>query len=85
MRSASTDVDRYRDLVAADGCVVVLRGAEHRFDRIGPRSTDDGLRPFGDPAALVLRLLRRHELRRAHEARARMRWARWGSNPRPAD
>jgi deazaflavin-dependent oxidoreductase (nitroreductase family) len=56
-------VDWYRNIVAAGGCVVVHGGAEHRVDRIEPCDPDTGRRAFGFPAALLLRVLRRHEFR----------------------
>jgi deazaflavin-dependent oxidoreductase (nitroreductase family) len=61
------DVAWYKNIVAAGQCVIVYRGAEHRIDRIEPYSAEDGLRAFGFPRALVLRLLRRHEFRLLHE------------------
>ena len=57
------DVSWYRNVVAAGGCVVVSGGAEYRIDRIDPCDREAGLRAFGNPAALVLRVLRRHEFR----------------------
>lgn len=62
------DVAWYRNIVAAGRCVVVHRGAEYPIDRIEPYSSEEGLRAFGYPRALVLRLLRRHEFRHLHEA-----------------
>jgi hypothetical protein len=62
------DVDWYRNVVAAGGCVVVARGVEHRVDRVTPGERDTGLRAFGYPAAAVLRLLRRGEFRILHTA-----------------
>jgi len=62
------DVDWYRNVVAAGGCTVVVRGVEHEIDRVEPFPTGAGIRAFGYPAALVLRLLRRHEFRYLHEA-----------------
>ena len=63
------DVDWYRNITAAGGCVVVDRGDEYQVDRIEPCSTADGLAAFGFPRSLVLRLLRRHDFRRLHEVR----------------
>ncbi|MGH3586397.1 MAG: nitroreductase family deazaflavin-dependent oxidoreductase [Pseudonocardia sp.] len=65
------DVNWYRNIVAAGGCVVVSGGAEHRVDRIEPCDPDIGIRAFGYPAALVLRVLRRHEFRLLRTAAAR--------------
>lgn len=62
------DVAWYRNIVAAGHCVIVYKGVEHAVDRIEPYSSEDGLRAFGNPAALVLKLLRRHEFRFLHEA-----------------
>ena len=58
-----TGVSWYRNIVAAGGCVVVSGGAEYRIDRIEPCDPAAGIRAYGNPAALVLRLLRRHEFR----------------------
>ena len=57
------DVDWYRNITAAGGCVIVYRREEYQVDRIEPCSTADGLAAFGFPRSLVLRLLRRHEFR----------------------
>jgi deazaflavin-dependent oxidoreductase (nitroreductase family) len=59
-------VSWYRNIVAAGGCVVVSGGAEYRIDRIEPCDPATGLRAFGNPAALVLRLLHRREFRLLH-------------------
>ena len=56
----------YRNVVAAGRCTVLDRGVEYRIDRIEPCPAADGLRAFGNPAALVLRALRRREFRRLH-------------------
>ncbi len=61
-----TGVNWYRNIVAAGGCVVVSGGTEYRVDRIGPCDAATGIRAYGNPAALVLRLLRRHEFRLLH-------------------
>jgi hypothetical protein len=61
-----TCVDWYRNIVAAGGCVVVSGRKEYRIDRIEPCGPDTGIRAFGNPAALVLRLLHRHEFRLLH-------------------
>jgi deazaflavin-dependent oxidoreductase (nitroreductase family) len=60
----------YRNIVAAGECIILFKGTEHRVDRIEPCDAATGLRAFGYPAALVLRLLRRHEFRLLHDARA---------------
>lgn len=54
----------YRNVVAAGRCVVIDHGTEFPIDRISTISADEGLRAFGNPAALVLRALRRREFRR---------------------
>ncbi|HET8589930.1 MAG TPA: nitroreductase family deazaflavin-dependent oxidoreductase, partial [Nakamurella sp.] len=58
-------VDWLRNIVAAGGCTVLYRGREYTVDRIDPCSTEDGLRAYGNPLAVMLRLLRR-EFRRLH-------------------
>lgn len=58
----------YRNVVAAGRCTVLLRGVEHEIDRIGPCPPEAGLRAFGQPAAVVLKLLRRNEFRLLHRA-----------------
>jgi deazaflavin-dependent oxidoreductase (nitroreductase family) len=63
-----TDVNWYRNIVAAGECVIISGGAEHRIDRIEPCDPDTGIRAYGYPAALVLRILRRHEFRLLHTA-----------------
>jgi hypothetical protein len=63
------DVAWYRNVVAAGGrCVVLHGGASYEIDRMGPFGTADGLRAFGPPRNLVLRLLRRREFRLLHVA-----------------
>ena len=53
------DVDWYRNITAARGCVVIYRAVEYRVDRIESCNTVDGLAAFGFPRSLLLRLLRR--------------------------
>jgi deazaflavin-dependent oxidoreductase (nitroreductase family) len=62
------NVSWYRNAVAAGGCVLIVGGAEHRIDAITPYSAEDGLRAFGYPRALVLKVLRRREFRHLHKA-----------------
>ena len=62
------NVSWYRNAVAAGGCVLIVNGVEHRIDAITPYSTEEGLRAFGYPRALVLKVLRRREFRHLHEA-----------------
>jgi deazaflavin-dependent oxidoreductase (nitroreductase family) len=57
------EVAWYRNVVAAGGCVVLVDGVEHRIVRIADFPAEDGLRAFGQPAATVLKLLRRSEFR----------------------
>jgi hypothetical protein len=57
------DVDWYRNIVAAGGCVLVVHGVEHEVVAVEPYGTEAGLRAFGGARALVLRLLRRQEFR----------------------
>ena len=59
-------VSWYRNIVAAGGCVVVSGGREYRVDRIEPCDPAVGIRAYGNPAALVLRLLHRREFRLLH-------------------
>ncbi|MHA7984776.1 PNPOx family protein [Rathayibacter sp. CAU 1779] len=61
-------VNWYRNIVAAGHCDILYQGVEHHIDRIEPLSTEEGLSAFGNPRAIVLRLLRRHEFRLLHEA-----------------
>jgi deazaflavin-dependent oxidoreductase (nitroreductase family) len=60
-------VSWYLNIVAAGNCIIIFRGVEHHIDRIEPLSTELGLQAFGNPAALLLKLLRRHEFRYLHE------------------
>ena len=62
------EVQWYRNIVAAGGCVVVFMVAEHRIDRIEPCSVAAGRAAFGLPAVLVLRLLRRRDFRLLRES-----------------
>ena len=63
-----SNVSWYRNIAAAGECVVVFAGVEHRINRITPCGTEEGMRAFGIPAAVLLRLLGRHEFRFLHEA-----------------
>jgi len=62
------DVNWYRNIVAAGQCDILYKGEVHHIDRIESCSTDEGLRAYGNPRALILRLLHRHEFRYLHEA-----------------
>ena len=53
----------YRNVVAAGRCTVVHRGRRIEIGRIEPCDPETGLRAFGNPAAPVLRALRRREFR----------------------
>ena len=57
------DVNWYRNIGAAGGCELLIRGATHRIVAIEPYPTDAGRDAFGMPARLVLQLLRREEFR----------------------
>ncbi len=56
-------VNWYRNIVAGGG-EVVHRGRTYRILSVEQLSTEDGLRAFGGPRGVILRLLRRHEFRR---------------------
>ncbi|MEU4244568.1 nitroreductase family deazaflavin-dependent oxidoreductase [Actinoplanes sp. NPDC026619] len=62
-------VDWHRNVLAAGRCEVVAGGRTYEIDRISVLPPGDGLRAFGNPAALVLRLLRRRDFRLLHVAR----------------
>jgi deazaflavin-dependent oxidoreductase (nitroreductase family) len=62
------EVAWYRNAVAAGGCVVIFQGSEYRIDRIEPCDPEAGLRAFGFPALVVLRVLRRRDFRLLHNA-----------------
>jgi deazaflavin-dependent oxidoreductase (nitroreductase family) len=53
----------YRNIEAAGHCVVVIGGTEYAIDHIEVCPTDVGLRAFGNPAALILKLLHRRDFR----------------------
>jgi hypothetical protein len=57
----------YRNIVAAGGrCTILHRGSTFAIDRIDTLETEAGLRAFGAPRSIVLRLLRRREFRLLH-------------------
>jgi deazaflavin-dependent oxidoreductase (nitroreductase family) len=62
------NVSWYRNTVAAGHCVLIVGGAEHKIDGVTDYGTEDGLRAFGYPRALILKLLRRREFRLLHAA-----------------
>jgi len=70
------EVNWYRNIVAAGRATVVWKGRAYEVDGIEPFETGAGRRAFGPPASWLLKLLRRHEFRLLHEARAGS-----GSNP----
>ncbi|MFZ0907723.1 MAG: hypothetical protein WAN71_28370 [Mycobacterium sp.] len=61
-----TAVSWYKNVLAAGRCVVVVKGVDYPIDRIEPYSVAAGLRAFGFPRALILRVLRRREFRFLH-------------------
>ncbi len=62
-------VSWYRNVAAAHGrCTVLHRGAAYTIDRMDPMETVAGLKAFGAPRSVVLRLLRRREFRLLHVA-----------------
>ncbi|MEJ7648062.1 MAG: nitroreductase family deazaflavin-dependent oxidoreductase [Nakamurella sp.] len=56
-------VNWYRNIVAAGGCELLVRGVAHRIVSMEPYPTDEGRRAFNSVQRLVLRLLRRREFR----------------------
>lgn len=62
------DVNWYRNIVAAGGCVVVYKGDEYRVDRIEPCSVERGRCAYRAPARFVLRATARHDFRVLHVA-----------------
>jgi deazaflavin-dependent oxidoreductase (nitroreductase family) len=66
------EVSWYRNVIAARGCVIIFKGTEYRIDRIEPYPAKDGLRAFGYPRLIVLKVLHRNEFRFLHEAEAPM-------------
>jgi deazaflavin-dependent oxidoreductase (nitroreductase family) len=73
-----TEVSWYHNVLAAGRCVVVVKGVEYPIDRIEPYSVAAGLRAFGYPRALILRVLHRREFRFLHVDQQ----ARTGKDPR---
>jgi deazaflavin-dependent oxidoreductase (nitroreductase family) len=57
------DVDWYRNVVAASGCVVLHRGREYRIAAVEPCAAESGRGAFPAPARAVLKLLRRNDFR----------------------
>lgn len=56
-------VSWYRNVEAAGRCEVVVGGRAFAIGRIEVLPAEDGMRAFGRPAALVLKLLRRRDFR----------------------
>ncbi|NNC12355.1 nitroreductase family deazaflavin-dependent oxidoreductase [Planctomonas sp. JC2975] len=61
-------VNWYRNIEAAGRCDIVYKGVEHHIDRIEPCTAEAGLQAYGNPRAIVLRILHRHEFRFLHES-----------------
>ena len=61
------DVQWYRNIIAAGECDIRYQGAEHHVVGIEPLSAEAGLAAFGNPRALILRLLRRRAFRLLRE------------------
>jgi hypothetical protein len=63
------NVSWYRNVVAAHGrCTIIRGGATFAIDRMDRLETAAGMRAFGAPRNLILRLLRRREFRLLHVA-----------------
>jgi hypothetical protein len=62
------NVSWYRNTVANRHCVLIVGGVEHQIDGVTEYATEEGLKAFGYPKALVLKLLRRREFRLLHAA-----------------
>lgn len=56
-------VDWYRNIVAAGGCELVVKGVTHRVVGVERYPADAGRRAYRFPARLILQLLRRREFR----------------------
>ena len=57
------DVNWYRNIVAAGGCVVVYHGDEYRIDRIEPCSAERGRAAYPIPFRQILKATRRNDFR----------------------
>jgi deazaflavin-dependent oxidoreductase (nitroreductase family) len=60
------NVSWYRNTVAAGRCVLIVGGTEYVVDAVTDYSAEDGLKAFGYPRAVILKLLRRREFRLLH-------------------
>lgn len=58
-----TRVNWYRNVVAAGGCELVVRGITHTVVAVEPYPVEAGRNAFGFPARLLLRALHRDEFR----------------------
>jgi deazaflavin-dependent oxidoreductase (nitroreductase family) len=58
-----SEVQWYRNIVAAGRCEVVFRGEDYVVTTIQPYPVEPGRAAFGFPAATLLRMLRRKEFR----------------------
>jgi len=63
-----SDVQWYRNVRAAGGCVIVRHRSEHRIIRVEEVDTATGLAAFGPAAQGLLRMLRREHFVRFLEA-----------------
>ncbi|BDX33380.1 hypothetical protein TUM20985_39270 [Mycobacterium antarcticum] len=57
------DVSWYRNVVAAGGCEIVVKGTDYHIAGIEPYPAEAGIRAFGYPAAFILKVFRRTEFR----------------------
>lgn len=65
------NVSWYRNTVAVGHCVLLVGGMEYEIDAVSDYPTADGLKAFGYPQALILKLLRRKEFRLLHVAESK--------------
>jgi deazaflavin-dependent oxidoreductase (nitroreductase family) len=49
------EVDWYKNVLAAGGCIVIHQGKEYRIEEIEPMDAETGLAAFPLPARLILR------------------------------
>ena len=57
------DVNWYRNIVAADGCIVLHKRREYRVNRIERYDANRALSAYPAPFRVVLKTTRRHEFR----------------------
>jgi len=60
------NVNWYRNVLAAGGCVVVHRRREYRIDRIEPCSAERGRDAYPVPFRAILKVMGRDEFRLLH-------------------